>query len=55
MAGEIQHQIPRQSGHVPESRIRPAQVQDGPRLPGRGQADRVMGDFALVRMSEMAT
>jgi hypothetical protein len=37
---KVQHQIPWQTGQVPEAGIRPAEIRDAPRLAGRGQEDR---------------
>ena len=40
VAGEIQHQVLRQTGQIPKPGIRPAEVGDAPRFPGRGQENR---------------
>jgi hypothetical protein len=40
VAGEVQHQIPRKTGQVPEPGIRPAEIRDAPCLAGRGEENR---------------
>ena len=40
VAGKVQHQIPREPGIVPESRIRSAKIRYGPCLPGRRKENR---------------
>jgi len=37
VAGQVQNQIPRKTGHVPEPGIRPAEIRNAPRFPDRGQ------------------
>jgi len=36
---EVQDQIPRQSGQIPQPGVRPAEIRDGPRFPGGGKED----------------
>jgi len=58
VAGEVQHQIARKAGQVPEAGIRPAEVRDAPRLPRRGQEDRTFGagpDCLIEQVAEFPT
>jgi len=49
--GQVQHQVAGQPGFVPQSRIRPAEVRDPPRLPGWREEDRPVraGAAGLIR------
>ena len=40
--GQIQHQVPRQAGQVPQPGVRPAEIGDPSRFPSRGEKDRFL-------------
>src|SRR5712664_870371 len=56
VAGEVQYQSPRQTGHVTQPRIRPAEVGDLPRLARRRQehrAFRPLPDCLVQQLAEL--